>query len=249
MKVGFLITARMKSTRLPKKLTLKINDREIIALMIERLKQSSILDEIIVATSNNPQDEILCKIAKREKINCFKGGEDDVLERLFFAAENYELDYILNITADCPLVSFDFLGKVVDEYKKRSSDLITNLGLPHGFYFYGIKIRALKKILEIKNETDTEVWGPYFTDNGLFKVFDMKIPDKLHRKYRLTLDYPKDFEFFKAVYEGLGKEAYKKSTYEIIQFLDKHPEIVNINLNLEEMYKKRLDSQKKLGLK
>lgn len=250
MKIGFLITARMKSTRLPKKLTLKINDREIIALMIDRLKECKILDEIIIATSTNPQDDILCEIAKRENIKCYRGSEDDVLERLYFAAKEYELGYIVNITADCPLVSFDFIEKVVDEYKKTDADLIYIFDLPHGMGLYGIKTSALKKVLEIKDETDTEVWGPYFWDTGLFNTVSMEVSNDFQRKnYRLTLDYPEDYEFFRAIYAGLGKENYKKSTQEILEFLDNHPEIVQINEHCEEIYKKRLESQIKLKLK
>lgn len=251
MKIGFLITARLKSTRLPKKLILKINGREVIAWMIDRLKQCKILDEIIIATSKNPQDNELCEIANRENIKCFRGSESDVLERLYLAAKKYELDYIINITADCPLVAFDFIENVAEEYKKTDADLITIYTLPHGFYIYGIKIQALKRILEIKNDTDTEIWGGYFSDTGLFKVIDIEIPaTEFQRKnYRLTLDYPDDYEFFKAVFNRLGEETYKKSSREIIEFLDKHPEIVKINEYCEEMYQKRWESQRKVVLK
>lgn len=250
MKISFLITARMKSTRLPKKLTLKINNLEVITWMIDRLKQCSVLNEVIIATSTNPQDNVLCKIAKREGVRCYKGSEDDVLERLYQAAKTYEQDYVINITGDCPLVAFDFIEKVVELYKKSGADLITTFGLPHGFYFYGIKISALEKVLEIKNDTDTEVWGRYFTDTGLFKVIDMKISEEFQRNnYRLTLDYPEDYEFFNALFEGLGQDTYKKSTREIIEFLDKHPEIVKINEHCEETYKERWASQNKLVLK
>ena len=250
MKVGFTITARMKSTRLPKKLTLKIFDREIIALMIDRLKQSEVVDEIIIATSLNPQDEILCEIAARENVKCFKGSEDDVLERLYLAAKEYELDYMLNITGDCPLVAFDFIEKIVQLYKETNADLITSFNLPHGFFVYGLKVEAVKKVLELKKGTDTEVWGTYFIDSGLFEVQALDVPETFHRKnYRLTLDYPEDFEFFKAVYKGLGEETYKKSSREIIDFLDNHPEIVEINEHCEEKYKKRWESQRKLDLK
>lgn len=250
MRTGFLVTARMKSTRLPKKLTLKINNREIIAWMIDRLKQCKTIDEIIIATSTNPQDDILCEIAKRERVGCYKGSEDDVLERLYQAAKTYELEYILNITGDCPLVSFDFIHKIVEEYRKTNADLINSFTLPHGLYLYGIKIDALEKILEIKNDTDTEVWGRYFTDTGLFKIVDLEIPRELQRKtYRLTLDYPEDFEFFKAVFNGLGNNTYKKSSKEIIEFLDKHPDIVKINEHCEDLYEKRIAKQRKLVLK
>ena len=144
MKIGFLITARMKSTRLPKKVVLKIDEKEIIALLIERLKIIEIIDEIVIATSTNPQDDVLCKIAEREHVKCFKGDENDVLKRLYNASKKFSIDYIINITADCPLASHDFVDDVVNLYKETDADLITTYKLPHGFYIYGIKPEALK---------------------------------------------------------------------------------------------------------
>lgn len=247
MKIGFLITARMKSTRLPLKLTLKIHDREIIALMIDRLKLCNCVDEIIIATSTNSQDDVLCQIARREHVKCFRGSEADVLERLYMAAQYYKIDYIVNVTADCPLVAYDFIEDLIEEYKKTNADLIRTFNLPHGFYFYGIKVEALKKVLDIKAEVDTEIWGDYFTETGLFKVINMKTPEELIRKnFRLTLDYPEDYEFFKALFKALGTGTYKKSTAEIVTFLDAHPEIVKINEHCKEMFNKRITSQKKI---
>ena len=250
MRIGFLITARMKSTRLPKKLILKIFDREMITWLVDRLKLSKIVDEIVIATSTNPQDQVLCDIAKREGIQCFKGSEDDVLDRLYHAAINFKLDYILNITADIPLVSYDFFEEAIEIFKETNADLITNDKLPHGFYFYGIKIEALKQVLDMKDNTDTEVWGPYFKDTGNFNHIDMDIPKEYHREnFRLTLDYPDDYNFFKALYEGIGPDTYKKTTMEIIKFLDEHPEIVAINEHCEELYQARLNKQTNIKLK
>ena len=156
-------------------------NREIIAWLIDRLKQSDILDEIIIATSTNPQDDILCNIAERENIKFYRGSEDDVIERLYQAAKHFELEYILQITADCPLVSFDFFDKVVENYKETKADLITTFKLPHGFFLYGLKLSALKKVIEIKDDSDTEVWGRYFTETNIFKVKDIDIPKKFQR--------------------------------------------------------------------
>ena len=245
MKIGFLITARMKSTRLPRKLTLKIDGREMITWMVDRLKLCKVLNEIIIATSTNPQDDILCQIAKRENVKCFKGSEDDVVERLYEAAKFFKIDYMINITADCPLVGYDFIEDVVEEYKKTNADLITAFDLPHGFYVYGFKLSAVKKVIEIKDETDTELWGKYLIETGLFKVINLKTPTELVRKnYRLTLDYPEDYEFFKVLFKNMGKDTYKKSTRDIIEFLDKHPEIVRINEHCEEWFNKNIAGQK-----
>lgn len=250
MKIGFLITARLKSTRLPKKLILKLNGREVIRHMMDRLKLSSVLDSIIICTSNNPQDEPLIKIAVDEGIGYFPGDEDDVILRLYKASTEFGLDYAINITADCPLVSIEYIEKIVEKYKETNADLITCFDLPHGFYPYGLKIDAMKKVCEVKKSKETEVWGRYFTDTGLFNIVDLEIPKKYIRKdYRLTLDYPEDFKFFEKIFEHFGENTYKTSMSEIIKYLDENPQIVEINKHCEEMYKKRWESQNKLVLK
>lgn len=247
MKTGFLITGRMKSTRLPKKLTLQINGREMIRHMIDRLKEAESIDEIILCTSPNPQDAILAEIAEAENIKYFLGDEDDVILRLYEASKKFNLDYALNITADCPLVSTEYIPKIVEVYKNSNADFIRCLDLPHGFFSYGLKIEAMKKVCEIKKTNDTEVWGRYFTDTGLFKVVDIEIPPELQRKdYRLTMDYPEDFELFKKIYTHFGADTYRTSMYDIIKYLDENPDVVKINSHCRDLYKKRIESQNKL---
>ena len=250
MKIGYLITARMKSTRLKKKLTLEINNRQIIRWMIDRIKLAKSIDEIIICTSTNTQDNVLEEIAFEENIKIFRGHEDDVIQRLYDASVAYNLNYALNITADCPLVSIEYIEKTIEKYKETGADLIRSLDLPHGFFSYGLKVDAMKKVCEIKNENDTEVWGKYFTDTGLFEVFDIKIPNNIIRnEFRLTLDYPQDFEFFQKIYKRFGANTFKTGMQEIIQFLDDNPSITNINKNLKKSYKKRWDSQNQIKLK
>jgi len=247
MVIGFLITARLKSTRLPKKLILKLNGREVIRHMIDRLKLSNVLDNIIICTSNNPQDEPLIKIAIDEGIDYFLGDEDDVILRLYNASKKFKLDYAVNVTADCPLVSIEYIKRIVEKYKETNADLIRCLDLPHGFFSYGLKIDAMRKVCEIKKNKETEVWGRYFTDTGLFNVVDLKIPKKyIRRDYRLTLDYPDDFKFFQKIFKHFGENTYKTSMSEIIKYLDDNPQIVEINKHCEEMYKKRWERQNKL---
>ncbi|WKZ71065.1 MAG: hypothetical protein QY331_07345 [Melioribacteraceae bacterium] len=250
MKIGFLITARLKSTRLPNKLILKIFDREIIRWMIDRLKLSDQLHNIIICTSLNSQDDPLEKIALEEGINCFRGSEEDVLKRLLDAALLFNLDYIVNVTADCPLVSFEYISEIIKEFKKSEADLIRCLDLPHGLFSYGIKINALSKVCEIKSSNSTEVWGKYFTDTGLFNVVDLVIPETLKRSnYRLTLDYQEDYDFFMAIFNYFGLDTYKKGISEIISFLDEHQEVVEINKNCRDAFKVNWESQNNYSVK
>ncbi|MBT6230687.1 MAG: NTP transferase domain-containing protein, partial [Candidatus Scalindua sp.] len=182
MKVGYLVTGRLKSTRLPRKLLLEIKGKPIISHMIDRLKLANKVDEIIICTSINKQDKPLGGIAKENNIQCYFGDPDDVLVRLLGAADEFELDYILNITADCPFVDPDYADRIVEKYIETGADLIRQFDLPHGTFSYGIKVEALRKVVELKDSTDTEVWGRYFTDTGLFNVLDLDVKNKHHER-------------------------------------------------------------------
>lgn len=244
-KLGFLITGRMKSTRLKEKLTLPLNNVEVIVQMIRRAKLVIEPCNIIIATSKNPQDDILMELANREGVKCFRGHEEDVIARLHAAAIDNELEYFINITADCPLFGYDYLEMIYNLLLDEKADLVTSLDLPHGIFTYGIRTSALSKIIEIKKTENTEVWGDYFYNNTeTFKVVKLPVEEEEQRKYRLTLDYPEDYEFFKKIYDHFGELTYRQTSKEIITFLDSQPKIVDINKNVAELYKKRWEAQR-----
>lgn len=251
MKTGYLITARLKSTRLPMKLLREVEGRPIVSHMIDRLKLAKHVDQIIICTSTNPQDDPLEDIAATENITCFRGDEDDVVKRLSDAATAFDLDYVLSITADCPFSDPDYAGSIVEAYLSTKADLIRAFDLPHGAFTYGINPAALLKVLEIKDETDTEAWGRYFTDTDLFTIYDLPIENPLHRQpeLRMTLDYPEDLEFFKAVFSALYVPGRVFSLDEILHFLQAHPEVVELNRHREADYLKRWSKQSSIKLK
>lgn len=242
---------RLKSTRLPKKLLLDIEGRPILAHMFDRIKQCRRVDEIILCTSTNPQDDPLEDLAKTENISIFRGHEDDVLKRLYDASVTFGLDYILSMTCDCPFVDPVYADKMVGEFESTEADLIFALDLPHGAYSWGIKPFALKKVLEIKDTAKTEVWGRYFTDTDLFNVHHMSIENEFHRQpgLRMTLDYPEDLEFFKAVFAHLYQPGKFFSLDDILNLLKQHPEIIELNRNCAKAYKKRWTKQSDIKLK
>ncbi len=246
MKVGFLITGRMKSTRLPRKLTLKILDRELINWMIDRAKLYFKNDEIVIATSTNPQDDVLAEIADQNDIRIFRGHEEDVILRLYEAAIANGYDYFINITADCPLFGFDYLSKIVDLLINQNADLVTSLELPHGVFTYGLKTSALQKVIELKKTENTEVWGDYFYSNpDIFKVVKLDVsPEEKREQYRLTVDYPQDFALFEKIFEHFGQSTYKITTAELLAYLDENPEVSKINLECNQLYLKRWEAQK-----
>lgn len=242
MKVGFLITARLKSTRLPKKLLKKINGETMISLMIKRLKLAKELDEIIIATSTNSEDDPLEQIALEEGIKCFRGSEEDVINRLYHASQSHNLDYVINMTADCPFVPFDYIGEVIKTYKETDADLISCYELPPGLFLSGLKVSGMKRLIDLKASDNTEYWLYYYLKTDLFKVIPLPIKKELKRDYRVVLDYPEDFEMLEKLYLGLGENAYAKSTKEVIAYLDEYPDLSKINIHCMEKGQVRTDN-------
>ena len=251
MKIGYLLIGRLKSTRLPNKLLLDIKGKPVISHLLDRLKLTKKVDEIIICTSSVEQDKPLAKIAKDNNVKCFFGDPDDVLLRMFDAANKYNLDYILTITADSPFVDPSYADAIVDTYQKTGADLVRQFDLPHGVFSYGIKVEALKKVIELKDTSDTEVWGRYFTDTGIFNVVDFEVTNSFHKRpgMRMTLDYPEDLKFFEVIFDALYKEDHIFSLDEILSFLDANPDVVNINKLCEQKFLKKFKNHSEIKLK
>ena len=132
MKIGFFITARLKSTRLKNKILLELNGKTVLERVIERCKTLKGIDGVVLATSTNIQDSALSSIAGKNQIQFFTGSEDDVLLRLEAAASHYGYDAFLSITADNPLFSQEASQILLKILRKGEADFVFTKGLPMG---------------------------------------------------------------------------------------------------------------------
>ena len=230
LKAGIFITCRLKSSRLPMKAIKPILGKPMIGWMIERLKKSG-LEQIVLMTSTNPQDDPLVQIAKENKIEIFRGSEDDVLERIRDCAGKFATDLIISVTADDPLKEPIFIRKLIDKYLESRFDFCEIKGLPDGCEMYALDRSAVEKVCEIKKDSDTEIWGPYFRQAGIFKceLLEVKDPSIYRPDYRVTVDTPEDFELVSRIFEELLKEKEYFNVYDICKFLDDNPDLVKIN--------------------
>ncbi len=231
MRVGFLITARLKSTRLPLKVMKDLNGEPVIQRIVERAQEIKGIaaSDIVICTSANPQDQPLQTVARTTHVSCFLGDPDDVLKRLQDAAVFHKLDYALGITADNPLFSIEYSNKIMDVIKKQHPDFIKIQGLPFGAAPWGMNVKALRTICRVKTIVDTEIWGYLIDRPELFDVVSLEAEERLRRpQYRLTLDYPEDYELLQHLYmhipfkTTLGLKA-------VVAYLDAHPEVAAIN--------------------
>ena len=102
--VAIIIQARMNSTRLPSKVLAKLNEKSLFEFLVKRLKKSTLVNEIILATTNNSIDDPLCEKGKDLNLNIFRGSEDDVLNRFFEASKITKANIFIRVTADCPFI-------------------------------------------------------------------------------------------------------------------------------------------------
>ena len=236
MKTAILITARLKSTRLPLKVIKPIHDKPMIVHMLDRLKLARRPEQIIICTSPIAQDDPLEEIARQENVACFRGDPEDVLQRLTDAASNFGVDTVVSCTADNPFVDPVYIDQLVDYHLTHELDFCRSEGLPFGVFAYTLSHSAMIKACLLKAERDTEVWGAYFTQTGLFKWEYMKVedPQAFWPELRLTVDTPEDFELVTRIFDQLYHPGEVFPLSEIVAFCRAHPELVSINSAVQQ---------------
>jgi spore coat polysaccharide biosynthesis protein SpsF len=235
MKIGFLITARLKSTRLPLKSLRDLNGKPVIQRVIERAQEVPFISDIVLCTSTNPQDHPLIDIAKKCGIYSFAGDPDDVLKRLLDAAHLFSCDYVVSITADNPLFSIYYAGLTADELRRNCSDFVSTTNLPLGGAPYGLKVRAMEVVCTVKSIVDTEIWGYLIDRPEIFAVKKIEAEGRYRRPdLRLTLDYEEDYQVINKIYCSVPFKGVLR-LYDAINFLDENPDIARVNRNCIQM--------------
>lgn len=245
-KIGFLITARLKSSRLPKKLLLDIEGKSLIHHVVDRIKELDEIDTIVMCTSINPQDDELERISKEQSIECFRGNEEDVLQRLLDASEEYGLDYFIGITGENPLFSIEYTRKVLKRIHEGAFDFIAPDGLPIGCATYALNVKALRTVCRIKEVVDTEIWGYLINRPEIFNVDFIQVEEGFHwPELRITTDYPEDLAFIRKVFSQLDYEE-RLDLKLVLAHLKANPEIPaihasKIQLDLDQEVKEEIN--------
>lgn len=243
MKTAIFLSIREKAKRLPKKVLREIQGKTVCEHLIDRTKLARKPDLLLMTTSTHPDDAVLCEIAVRSGIPFFRGSEEDKLDRYLQAAEKFEVDFMVIVDGDDLFCSEEHIDLTIEAYRRTRHDYISQQGLPLGAACFGVRQQALRTVCELKQERDTEVWGGYFTETGLFKVHMIQVQDPiLHRPdIRMTLDYEEDLRFFQAVIAGLFQDAAIPTFRQVMTYLGDHPEIVALNQSAQGKYERNLD--------
>ncbi len=230
MRIGFLITARLKSSRLKLKLLKQLNGYSVIDRVIQRAKQVKECDDVILCTSENNQDLPLVRTALENNIYYFNGDSDDVLDRLHKASKLFNLDHVVCMTADNPLFSIYYANLISDRLRSHPEiDYIYTDELPVGVNVYALKTKALETICSIKEEVDTEIWGSLINRPDIFNVVKLKVSDadKIDLD-RITLDESEDYELIHQIFEKFPKDYFIEES-DIKKTIKEFPYLCEIN--------------------
>jgi spore coat polysaccharide biosynthesis protein SpsF len=241
MKVVAIIQARTGSTRLPGKVLLDLAGEPMLVRDMNRLARADTLDQVVVATTVKPADDGIVDLCQERDWSCFRGSEEDVLDRYYRAAKAHEADAVVRITSDCPLIEPQVVDKVVNAFLERqpgldyASNTAPERTFPRGLDIEVMRFDALERAWR---EDDNPAWREHVTPYirrhpELFESYSVLNDEDLSRM-RWTVDTPEDLAFVRRIYEHFGHDQF--SWREVLTLLEKYPEWLAINRDIKQKH-------------
>lgn len=249
-KIVAFLQARTDSTRLPKKVLKTLLDKPMIIQELIRVKRSSMIDKLVLLTSEETSDDELASIVSEYGFSVFRGSKDNVLERFYKCTEALKLntnDIVVRLTGDCPVHDAVIIDELINAFLESEFDYMANCVnpiYPDGFDVEVFTFEALKKAyFGAKKLSEKEHVTPYIRDSGLFKTADLQL-ESIHPEWRLTVDEPIDFTVIEKIYNYFGSNDFNFT--DVVAYIENNPSITEINstINRNEGYLKSLEKDK-----
>jgi len=237
MKILAIVQARMGSTRLPGKVLRDLGGRSVLACVICRVRQCRSIEDLLIATTLETQDEMVVKEAVRCGTQVFRGSELDVLDRYYQAARNSHAEAIVRITADCPLIDPEVSDLTVQQFLNKRPDYASNVlerTYPRGLDTEVMTFSALERAWREASEPYQRAHvTPYLYQNpDQFQLLSVK-DECDHSGNRWTLDTPEDLEFLQAIYARLGGSV-DFTWRDVLRLLESEPALAEKNFHIRQ---------------
>ncbi|AGX44912.1 cytidylyltransferase domain-containing protein [Clostridium saccharobutylicum] len=241
MKVVCIIQARIGSIRLPGKILKKICDKTVLEHGIDRVRRIGNINDIVIATTTLERDNLVVEEAEKLHVKYYRGDEEDVLSRYYYAAKENNADVIVRITSDCPLIDYEVSKKIIQYYISNMDkyDYVSNTidrTYPRGLDTEVFSFGALEKaFFQASSVIEREHVTPYIWNNpNMFKLTQYK-NDIDYSKLRWTLDTKEDFDLINKIYDALYlKKNNNFNMIDVLKLYDLLPELYTINSEIEQ---------------
>ena len=227
----------MSSSRLPGKIMKDLCGKPLLYRMIERLKLIKDIDKIIIATSNNPENKILEKIATELNVSIFFGDETDVLKRVLDAARSNQIDTIVQTCGDCPLIEPSIVQNQLNIFLNNNYDYVgSNIkrSFPLGVEARIFSTKNLEKIekVALRPEDRTNVSYYFYTNPKKFSLYNLYATDIYNKPhYRFVVDYEEDLKLIREIFNNLYEANNKFTLKDVINLVERNPNLLKINQN------------------
>jgi spore coat polysaccharide biosynthesis protein SpsF len=235
------IEARMKSSRLPGKVLADIAGRPALSWLVQRLRRARSLDDVVLATTTDPADDVLADWAKRKGVAVYRGSENDVLARVVGAQSQMNSDIVVEVCGDCPLIDPDVIDMAVATFDLNDADVVSNTAKPGFPQGVDAQVFRLADLVEVERSVHDpavrEHVSLYFYEHPeRYRIIHLAPPPRWHRpEQRLQLDYVEDLAFIRAVYERLLPECGEAfGLDDIVTLIEREPRIAVVNANCRE---------------
>jgi spore coat polysaccharide biosynthesis protein SpsF len=231
-----VIQARMGSTRLPGKVLMDLAGAPLILRMVERVARMRTPARIVVAVTTEPQDDGLVDLCRATGIEVFRGHPADLLDRHYRAAVEYDADVVAKVPSDCPLIDPTVIDAVFQRFAQGDCDYVSNLhpaSYPDGNDVEVMTRSALETAWrEAALPMEREHTTPFIWERPQrFRIANVvwESGRDYSMSHRWTIDYPEDYEFIRRVYEALYPVDSAFGLDDILELLDRQPELAQIN--------------------
>jgi len=210
----------------------------MLVRVVNRVRRASKLDEVIVATTTNPDDCRIVNLCQERGWPVFRGSEQDVLDRYYRAALAYKADIVVRFTADCPLIDPEIIDVVVNEFlsHRPNVEYVSNTverTFPRGLDAEVMSFDALKKAWqEDKAPASREHVTPYIWRRPEWFNIRNVANDIDYSYMRWTVDTIEDLIFVREIYKYFQNDSF--SWKEVLHLLEIHPELLEINRHTQQ---------------
>ena len=235
-RIAVIVQARYGSSRLPGQVLKQLAGRTILEHVLSRCLAIPSADVVVCATTEGTREDAIANIAESMGVQVFRGSETDVLDRYARSAEAAQADIVMRVTSDCPLIDPEVCDDVLRLRESSAADYAANNlspEWPHGLDCEAFTIDALLAAdREATKPYDREHVTPWIRRCECYQRVNLSNPAGHHANLRWTLDYQEDFAFFEALFARLPGHTSMPRTAELLQLVDREPDLREINGHL-----------------